>query len=134
MRGCVSAAEITGSPVSVVAVRNPHEGPEPAPNEIEPRPVVTGPGLSETTLTRRPAVRLTTPPDPSLRFLVQTEIRGHEGRWQARAYLSLSSAERAVERALARGCAVRLVLCRLLVVESGAVLRPEPEPLPGVAA
>lgn len=46
-------------------------------------------------------------------------VEDKNGKYRRRLYLSLRSAERAVERANARGADARLVLCRLEPVEGG---------------
>ncbi|MGO1629458.1 MAG: hypothetical protein ACTHX2_11635 [Microbacterium sp.] len=49
-------------------------------------------------------------------------VEDRSGNYRRRLYLSLRSAERAVERANARGADARLVLCRLEPVEGGEEL------------
>lgn len=104
------------------------------PGQTEDGPVAAGPVLAETTVTEHGRRARESAPDLALRYVVQAEVRGREGLWRTYAYRSLTSAERAVARALRRGCPARLVLCRLVVVEAGDVVWPESETLPGLAA
>ena len=46
-------------------------------------------------------------------------VEDKTGRYRRRLYLSLRAAERAVERANARGADARVILCRLSPIEAG---------------